>query len=363
MSSITAYSESATENQVAQSQKGSDEIDFIELCKQLWEGRLAIVVSTLICTAIATVYVLSAQEWWTASVKYIGPNATANQALKTQLIKYEPVMGRTLEHYAESEKLLFAFNQLVRQLDVKKSFLKSDPIFLGYLEEQGIELGSVKATEELKSWSAKISFISPNPLKNDDIEYELKLTSVTSDGAVQMLSRYIDYVKNMLLNQLERQIINDLNSKSNQLSQLIEMKTSNALSGLSVKLEQYKVALAIANGAQIEKPVENFNIGSQFRADLGSKAIASAVNELSQVKDVTILDPSIVRDQYNYSLLENNTFNLPSDTEFMSFTSSLEAPIARDKPKIALVILLGVLFGGVIGVLCVMLRGALVLSK
>ncbi|WP_182034778.1 Wzz/FepE/Etk N-terminal domain-containing protein [Vibrio diabolicus] len=337
----------------------NDEIDLAELFKVLWKGRLAIIVSTVLCTVIAALYAFNAQEWWTASVRYIEPSATDNQEVKDELLKYQPLMGDALGKYIASAQMLESFNQLVRQSDVKKNFIKQDPIFLHYLKAQSIDLDTLQGKAALKKWSDRITFTSPNPKKTEETEFQLKLTAMSPGASYEMLERYVDYVNTLLKNQLEQRIVYDLRSRTNQLQQSIELKTHRALSDLAIKLEQYKVALAIANGANIEKPIENFNIGSQFRADLGSKAIFSVLKELGQVKDVTVLDPSIERERYNYTLLEKNKFSLPQETKFISFTSSLEEPLEKDKPKRALIIVLGLLLGGVMGIVYVLFRSAL----
>ncbi|WP_411063165.1 Wzz/FepE/Etk N-terminal domain-containing protein [Vibrio rotiferianus] len=345
--------------QTKSQRSNSDEIDLVELFKVLWKGRLAIIVSTVLCTALSALYAFNAQEWWTSSVKYIEPNATDNQEVKDELLKYQPLMGEALGKYITSAQMLKNFNQLVRQSNVKKSFVKQDPAFLLYLKTQGIDLGTLQGKAVLRQWSDRITFTSSSPKKTDETEFQLKLTAISSNESYEMLGRYLDYVSALLKNQLEQQIVNDLRSRTNQLQQSIELKTHRALTDLAIKLEQYKVALAIASGANIEKPIENFNIGSQFRADLGSKAISSAIKELSQVKDVTVLDPSIERDRYNLSLLKNNEFNLPNETKFISYTSSLEEPLTRDKSKRALIIVLGFLLGGMMGGLYVLIKNSL----
>ncbi|WP_171052018.1 Wzz/FepE/Etk N-terminal domain-containing protein [Vibrio rotiferianus] len=336
----------------------NDEVDLVELFKALWKGRLAILVSTVLCTVITALYAFNAQERWTSSVKYIEPGATDNQAVKDELLKYKPLMGDALGKYITSAQMLKSFNQLARQSDVKKNFIKQDPTFLNYLKSENINLDTLKGKKELKEWADRITFTSPNPKKADETEFQLKLTAMSSGESYKMLQRYIDYVNILLKNQLEQKIVNDLRSRTNQLQQSIELKTHRALTDLAIKLEQYKVALAIANGANIEKPIENFNIGSQFRADLGSKAIFSALKELGQVKDVTVLDPSIERERYNHTLLKSNEFTLPSETQFISFTSSLEEPLTRDQPKRALIIVLGLLLGGMMGTVYVLIRNA-----
>ncbi|WP_272164971.1 LPS O-antigen chain length determinant protein WzzB [Vibrio diabolicus] len=355
MSSNNADTQHHTKSQLS----SNDEIDLAELFKVLWKGRLAIIVSTVLCTVIAALYAFNAQDWWTSSVKYIEPSATDNQAVKDELLKYKPLMGDALGKYITSAQMLKSFNQLVRQSDVKKNFIRQDLAFLHYLKAENINLDTLQGKKELKEWSDRITFVPPKPKQTDEAEFQLKLTAMSSGESYKMLQRYIDYVNILLKNQLEQQIVNDLRSRTNQLQQSIELKTQRALTDLAIKLEQYKVALAIANGANIEKPIENFNIGSQFRADLGSKAISSALKELGQVKDVTVLDPSIERDRYNHTLLENNQFILPSETKFISFTSSLDEPLTRDKPKRALIIVLGFLFGGMMGTVSVLIRNAL----
>ncbi|CAH1528241.1 hypothetical protein THOG05_10297 [Vibrio rotiferianus] len=355
MSSNNADTQYQANNQLP----NNDEVDLSELFKVLWKGRLAIIASTVICTVVAVFYAFNVQEWWTASVKYIEPSATDNQVVKYELLKYEPLMARDLGKYITSGQMLKSFNQLVRQSDVKKSFIKQDPDFLHYLKSQSIDIDTLQGKTAVKQWADRITFTSPNPKKSEETEFQLKLTARSSSESYEMLERYVHYVNSLLKTQLEQQILNDLISRANQLEQSVELKTHRALADLAIKLEQYKVALAIANGANIENPIENFNIGSQFRADLGSKAIFSALKELGQVKDVTVLDPSIERDRYDYTLLKKNEFNLPQETKFVSFTSSLEMPLTRDKPKRALIITLGFLLGGMMGIIFVLARHTL----
>lgn len=349
-----------TQYQAKSQRANSDEIDLAEVFKLLWKGRLIILICTVLCTAIAVFYTSNAQEWWTTSVKYIEPSATDNQAVKDELLKYKPLMGDVLGKYITPTQMLRNFNQLVRQSDVKKSFIKQEPIFLRYLKTNNIAIDTLKGKKVLKQWADRITFSSPNPKKTDEFEFQLKLTAMSSEDSYSMLENYVNYVNVLLRTQLEKQILSHLTSRTNQLQQSIDLKTHRALSDLAIKLEQYKVALAIANGANIEKPIENFNIGSQFRADLGSRAIFSALKELSQVKDVVVLDPSIARERYNHTLLQNNEFNLPKETKFISFTSSLEVPLTRDEPKRALIIVLGLLLGGMMGIVCVIIRSVVV---
>ncbi|MEF1339320.1 Wzz/FepE/Etk N-terminal domain-containing protein [Vibrio rotiferianus] len=139
-----------TQHHTKSQQSSNDEIDLTELFKVLWKGRLAIIVSTVLCTVIAALYAFNAQEWWTSSVKYIEPSATANQAVKDELLKYKPLMGDALGKYITSAQLLKSFNQLVRQSDVKKNFIKQDPTFLHYLKTQSIDLDTLQGKTALK---------------------------------------------------------------------------------------------------------------------------------------------------------------------------------------------------------------------
>ena len=53
----------------------SDEIDLVELVKNLWKKKLWIILSAFVCTAIAAGYAFTAKEQWTSKSVVIAPKA------------------------------------------------------------------------------------------------------------------------------------------------------------------------------------------------------------------------------------------------------------------------------------------------
>ena len=51
----------------------SDEIDLVELVKNLWKKKLWIILSAFVCTAIAAGYAFTAKEQWTSKSVVIAP--------------------------------------------------------------------------------------------------------------------------------------------------------------------------------------------------------------------------------------------------------------------------------------------------
>ena len=51
----------------------SDEIDLVELVKNLWKKKLWIILSAFVCTAISAGYAFTAKEQWTSKSVVIAP--------------------------------------------------------------------------------------------------------------------------------------------------------------------------------------------------------------------------------------------------------------------------------------------------
>ena len=54
----------------------SDEIDLIELVKNLWKKKLWIILSAFVCTTIAAGYAFTAKEQWTSKSVVIPPKVS-----------------------------------------------------------------------------------------------------------------------------------------------------------------------------------------------------------------------------------------------------------------------------------------------
>ena len=76
----------------------SDEIDLIELIKNLWKKKLWIILSAFVCTAIAAVYAFTAKEQWTSKSVVIPPKV-ANLGVSAEKVIFKPILSSSVKSF------------------------------------------------------------------------------------------------------------------------------------------------------------------------------------------------------------------------------------------------------------------------
>lgn len=71
----------------------SDEIDLVELVKNLWKKKLWIILSAFVCTAIAAGYAFTAKEQWTSTAVIAAPRPTDLGKLLPVRAEYARIIG------------------------------------------------------------------------------------------------------------------------------------------------------------------------------------------------------------------------------------------------------------------------------
>ncbi len=64
--------------QVPASYHQNDEIDLKELVIALWNGKVTIIITTVLFAVVAVIYALTAQQWWCCPARREGGSTSAH---------------------------------------------------------------------------------------------------------------------------------------------------------------------------------------------------------------------------------------------------------------------------------------------
>lgn len=326
----------------------NDEIDLIELIKVLWDKKIWILISTFVFTAIAGVYAFTAKEQWTSSAEVIPPTATevgryANAKLRfAQIANEQNVTFDSISTnlYAQFERLTFSQNER------RAFFIQSD-------EYKGLTVNLDENTQRkvLSDLSTvKVAIVRPDPKKNQDIfGNRISFSSETPLSAQQTLSQFIAYVSKKAFDldkaNFQAQIVQKIESlaiEKEEIETLLESKKDLKIS--SVDNTQSQVTQRESSitkqpqSVQLNTTTELLTYGDDY-ARLQLKLLDSRLKQLNSLQE-------------EVKSLERQAF---------SYQASPDYPVTKDKPKRAIILVIGAVIGGLLS--CLFLSIAYLLNR
>lgn len=342
----------------------SDEIDLKELVTALWQGKWLIIISTLIFTLAAIGYALTAQEWWSAKATVSQPQLQGIASYQQTVKRYQPlfdvyqedgsiIVSETLDLLTDPEVIFKRFIQEFNANGTKRRFMKADPTFLRLQKQLLIKDDSEVLQQFHEEWFKRIAAVSVD--KKTDKEYTLSFQSIDRASSLTLLNQYVVFVGNIINQQLHNDLANTLMAKFGELKQQEQSLLQQAKLRLQAELERTKLALTIAEAAEIKQPVQNLGTEDIFAINIGSRALKAKVDALKSINDLSLFEPRLTTLQSKLSLEKTNG----NDTSLISsfyYLDQPEQPLTRDRPKRTLVVVLGFLLGGMFGVAVVLVR-------
>ncbi|WP_417884123.1 LPS O-antigen chain length determinant protein WzzB [Vibrio rumoiensis] len=353
-------------------QPQDDEIDLRELFAALWEGKWIIIVCTFICTALAMAYALLAKEQWSSTAKVAQPQVSDYSAYKNQVVQFQPIfdvyqedgtvlVSEALDGLTDEEKLFELFIDEFNSSSNKKAFLETSSIF----QNDKSELDNPEDEDVLRKLYSdwyKLLTIKPEDAKRENGPYVLTVSAETSQDSFELLNNYIAFVDTKVHQKALNNLAATISSKKNELKQQLIMLTKQAEQRLLVEKERSEYALNIAQAAGVNKPLQNFGDKEIFAINLGSDALKAKVNALSQVKNLSVIEPRIEQLSSKLDQIEQLQINKEVVFSAYRYLDQPEREVSRDKPKRSLIAVLGLLFGGMMGCGIVLMRFSLSLK-
>lgn len=352
----------------------NDEIELRELIKVIWDGKLVIIFTTALFVVGAVVYALNSQEWWSSKAKVTQPQLQDMSAYQQQVKQFQPVfdvyqedgtvlVSEELDDLVDTEVLFQRFIDAFTSSDNKRRFLNTSTEFQEFKKQ--LELGDdfEKDSEKVKeasrllyySWFKKIT-ARPVNKRSENSPYDISFQSTTKGSSFSLLSNYINVIKEKAHQDALNNLQAIVNGKRNELVQQKRILETQAKNKLLVEAERSRYALDIAEAAEVNTPIQTSDSNEMFGIGLGSKGLVAKVKALESVKNLSIVEPRLQQIDAKLDMLKNLEIDRSIKFQTFRFLENVEQPIARDKPKRSLIVVLGALIGGMLGIVIVFIR-------
>ncbi|GIB21999.1 LPS O-antigen chain length determinant protein WzzB [Vibrio cholerae] len=347
----------------------NDEIDLKELFAALWKGKWLIIVTTLLFSAFAIGYALTAQEWWSAKAIVSKPQLQNITAYQQAVKRYQPlfdvyqedgtvIVSNALDSLIDPKLIFQRFIQTFNANGSKRRFMQTNPTFLTLQKQMLDQTDDPEVMQMLyEEWFERIKASEVD--KNNDT-FTLSFQSVDKTSSLTLLNDYIQFVNQTLNQQLNDDLLSTLATKYGELTQQEKNLLQQAQLRLQVELERTQYALSIAEAADIKQPVQNLGEQEIFAINIGSRALKAKVDALKSIKDLSVFEPRLAILQSKLSQFDLETLSVETKWSVNGFyyLDQPEQPLTRDKPKRALIVVLVGLLGGMLGVAIVLVRFA-----
>ncbi|WP_337911280.1 LPS O-antigen chain length determinant protein WzzB [Vibrio cholerae] len=347
-----------------------DEIDLKELFSALWKGKWLIIITTLLFSVAAIGYALTAQEWWSAKATVSQPQLQGIASYQHAVKRYQPlfdvyqedgtiIVSNALDSLIDPKLIFQQFIQTFNANGTKRRFMQTNPTFLTLQKQMLGQTDDLEVMQTLyEGWFERIQASAVDKKANDI--FTLSFQSVDKASSLTLLNDYIQFVNQTLNQQLNDDLISTLATKNGELIQQQKNLLQQAKLRLQVELERTQYALNITEAADIKQPVQNLGEQELFSINIGSRALKAKVDALKSIKDLSVFEPRLAILQSKLSQIDLETLSAEAKWSVNGFyyLDQPEQPLTRDKPKRALIVVLGGMLGGMLGVAMVLVRFA-----
>lgn len=352
-------------------QPHDDEIDLRELFAALWQGKFTIIACTVVFALAAVAYALMAQEWWSSKAEIGTPNVTNVAAFQQQVNQYQPifksmsetenkevVQNKQLTDLADRERIFQRFISLFNATQTKLAFFNHNEEFQRIkasfdAEDATMEENDLAGRRFYQNWLERFNIERDKQTET----VVLSAQSITPNSSYTLLTAYIEFVNQKLNAQLNQDLAAVVRIETQSLQQQKKSLNAQAQTALKQEIERTQHALTIAKAANVNAPLQSLGEQDLFPIQMGASAIEAKLNVLKSLKDPSVLEP-----QLSPLMAKLDTLSTieRSDVQVQPYSilENPESPLSRDKPKRALIAVLGTLLGGMLGVAIVLVRFA-----
>ncbi|WOD12582.1 Wzz/FepE/Etk N-terminal domain-containing protein [Pseudomonas sp. NyZ704] len=335
------------------------DIDLFELAQELWQQKWWIVSITAVVTLLAVIYALVATSVYQSSASVMPPRAADIAPANLGRDRADIEMLSIDDAYA-----IFTRN-LTSQTTRRWLFQE---YYRPYLQEQGIS-GSRDAL--VAQMNKALRVYVPDERNNPD-NYVVQVTLSDPVLAAEFANRFVEEVSMRSLRDLEMNTRAQITNKRRALEDHIKALRDTAKGLRLDRVARLQEALSVAEAIGLENPEvtggrTQVSVGSADSAHVseGSMLFLNGTNairaELALLKARENDDPFIgeLRDLQQQIALLNLIEPLPELVRLSTVDSAAEVPESPIKPKKAVVVVLGVVIGGVLGMIIALGRIAI----
>lgn len=347
----------------------SDEMDLQELFRVLWKGKFTVICVAVFFLIVSTCFAFLTQEWWSASAKISEAQPQDLSSYQQQVKQFQPVfnlyqddgtvlLSKELDVLVDPTVLFERFVNTFNASNNKRAFLDGNDEFQTF--KNSLSNNTSQVTDDAirvlyAEWLERIE-ASITDARDRNSPYVISFQTMTQESSSDLLESYISITETKVHQDAFNNLQAVVNGKRNELTHQKKILETQANNQLLVETERTKYAMDIARAAGVEHPIQTGNDKELFGIDLGSKGLEAKVQALESIKNLSVIEPRLQQVDAKLNMLNNLRIN--RDVEFQTFRyiENVEQPTTRDKPKRALIIILGTFFGCILGMLIVLAR-------
>lgn len=330
-----------------------DEIDLGELLAGLWAERLLILLVTLVVGGGAAAYAFLSTPVYEAKSSLLPPRqsdvASYNLGRKTASLPDFTVDG-----------VYGIFTRNLTSEAARRSFFRE--IYLPSLDADARQVAQDKLWIR---FSEQLSAKAPD-MKNRPEYFEVRVEHKDPELAAQWSNLYVKRAAELARGDMQQNVKQEIDTRAQEIDRQIEVLREAALKRREDRIARLKEALVVADEVGMDAPqvtpgrtasdgdLSNFVDGSLIYMR-GAKAIRAELQVLEARKSD---DPFIteLRGLQSQLVFLQRIDVKPDNVAVFSLDSAAEVPQTPIKPKKALIFLIGVVLGGMLGVFIALIR-------
>ena len=305
----------------------SEQIDLLDLMLQLWREKWMIATFVIVFIALAVGYLFVAKEKWTSSAIIAQPDAA-------QIVPYSNALN--ILYGTAAPSMLDIQTRAIDRFNASFSALSQA------LDNQAVP-------EKLT--------IEP-AVKGQALPLSVTYTSTSAEAAQKQLAQYIQQVDEQTAKELALDLKDNIKEQIKTLNDSLQNQEKVAQEQKDLRIKQIAEALKNAEAAKITSPQlqQTQDVTQETLFLLGSEGLKSMIdNEASR----PLVFPTAYY-QTRRNLLDIQNLNVNPDTiHVYRYVMKPDLPVRRDSPEKAVILVLAVLLGGMIGSGVVLGRNAL----
>lgn len=355
----------------------NDEIDLLDVFRLLWAKKWWIILTTLVCTALAAAYAFTAKEQWTSKAEILKPTLVDIKDYYSLQEQYALASGGEVKLDDVINHVFTAFTDLAFSKDEQAKAISQSHYFADLVKSQNADkTQSAVLLNNLVTKGFKLSRPDPK-LNKTPSQLSTSFSAETAQAAQETLTKVITDVNAQSEILLRTILTANIEQKIQSLDYQIETIKQQQSSADAIQLANLEKAFSIAKNAGIEDYSKGFNLSSNgtlslalsdskdplkgpklsdgsYLFMLGSKYLQAQIDVLKQ--------KNVIYPPRYYTLVEQaNTLKklLPQAEQVKlqtyRYLSSPDYPTEKDKPKKALILIIGAFIGVILGALIVII--------
>lgn len=335
----------------------SGEIDLAELFQHLWKEKGLIATVTVAVTILAASFAFLSTPTYQSSAKVLPPRLSDIAGYNLGRSEAGLDEFQVKDVYAVFKRNLFS-DSLKREL-FREAYLPS-------LTEGGAGVAEDRLWQRFNE-AMKVG--APDIKNNPDL-FEITLQHENPQIAAEWVSRYIDMAAKKTEADMQSNLLTEIGTKAKSLQQKIEVLRATAERRWMDRIVRLREALQVAEAVGADAPqvtagkissdgdLAEFMDGSMMYMR-GAKAVRAELVVLEKREDQDPFIPELRGLENRLDFLRKVDI-APENVRVLTLDSAAEVPQTPIKPKKALILVLGLVLGGMLGVLLALIRLMLV---